>query len=106
MFRVLAVTAVIILAFTGVTLAAKKKTAPTTISGEVVSIDTVAGALTVKDSKGMEHEVKPTDPKELEQLKVGDKVTVEIADGETTVKNQEASAPKAPEQPVTEPQPK
>jgi len=100
MLRALAVTAVIILAFTGVTLAVKKS-APTTISGEVVTIDTTASVLTVKDSKGKEHKVKPTDPKELEQIKVGDKVTVEIADGKTTVKKEEASKPQ-----VTEPQAK
>jgi hypothetical protein len=104
MLKAIALTAVIILALTGVTLAAKKKaTAPTTISGEVVSIDASAGTLTVKDSKGKEHKVKPTDPKELDQLTVGDKVTVERAGGKTTVKKQETSTP-APEQPVPTPQ--
>jgi hypothetical protein len=105
MLRALVVAAVIIITLAGVTSAAKKTTAPTTISGEVVSIDAAAGALTVKDSLGKEHKVKPTDPKELDQLMVGDKVTVETAGGKTTVKKQETSAP-APEQPVPTPQAK
>jgi hypothetical protein len=93
MLRALAIAVVIIVALAGMTLAAKKATTPTTISGEVVSIDTATGALTVKDSMGKEHKVKPTDPKELDQLTVGDKVTVETADGKTSVKKQEVSTP-------------
>ena len=103
MLRALAIAVVIIVALAGITSAAKKATTPTTISGEVVSIDTPTGALTVKDSMGKEHKVKPTDPKELDQLTVGDKVTVETADGKTK------SVTKIPEiqtvhpTPITEP---
>jgi Cu/Ag efflux protein CusF len=71
MIRAIAIIAVIMMfALTGVTLAtAKTKRAAHILSGEVVSIDATAGTVTVKLD----------DPKELSQLKEGDKVAVKHA---------------------------
>ncbi len=72
MLRAIAIVAVIMFALTGVTLAATKTAKRGTVhilSGEVVSVDATAGTVTVKVD----------DPKELSQLKEGEKVTVKHA---------------------------
>ncbi len=70
MLRAIAIIAVIMFALTGVTLAASKtKRTAHVLSGEVVSIDAAAGTVTVKAD----------DPKELSQLKEGDKIIVRHA---------------------------
>lgn len=72
MLRAIAIVVVIMFALTGVTLAATKTAKRGTVhilSGEVVSVDATAGTVTVKVD----------DPKELSQLKEGEKVTVKHA---------------------------
>lgn len=70
MLRVIAIVAVIMFTLTGVTLAATKmKRATHIMSGEVVSVDATAGTVTIKVE----------DPKELSQLKEGDRVMVRHA---------------------------
>jgi len=76
MLRTIAIVAVIMFALTGVTLAATKTKGTThhIVSGEVVSIDATAGTVTVKLD----------DPKQLTQLKEGDKVMVKHAHAMTS----------------------
>lgn len=75
MLRAIAIVAVIIFTLTGVTLAASKtKRATHIMSGKVVSVDATAGTVTIKVE----------DPKELSQLKEGDKVMVRHARTKTS----------------------
>jgi Cu/Ag efflux protein CusF len=75
MLRAIAIIALIMFALTGVTLAAgKTRGTAHIVSGEVVSVDTTAGTVTVKID----------DPKQLDQLKEGEKVTVKHAHAKTS----------------------
>ena len=95
MLRAIAIVAVIMMfALTGVTIAtAKTKGATHILSGEVVSIDTTAGTVTVKLD----------DPKLLSHLKEGDKITVRHAHAKTSAPAPAKSETMPMEKPMSTP---
>lgn len=53
------------------------------IKGEIVSIDTTANQIVVKDKKTAQDRTIGVDPKEIAKLTVGEKVKIKIKEGST-----------------------